>query len=125
MDFKIKYKASREIERYKARLVAKGYIVNRRNLTTQKSFYMWPMVTVRSIVALVTFRSWVIYQMDVHNKFLNGNLLEEVYMHIPQGFARHEESMKVCKLHKSLYGLKQSSTQWNKKLTEALSQIGF
>lgn len=63
--------------------------------------------------------------MDEHNAFLNGDLLEEMYMHIPDGFARQGESHKVCKLHKALYGLKQAPRQWNKKLTEALLHMGF
>ncbi|XP_075077325.1 uncharacterized protein LOC142164058 [Nicotiana tabacum] len=43
------------------------------------------MVTVRSVIALAASRYWLIYQMDVHNTFLNDDLLEEVYMHIPEG----------------------------------------
>lgn len=83
------------------------------------------MVTVRSLIALVASNQWCIYQMDVHNAFLNGDLLEEVYMQIPEGFAGQGESKKVCKLHKSLYGLKQAPRQWNRKLTDALVQMGF
>ncbi|XP_019260738.1 PREDICTED: uncharacterized protein LOC109238717 [Nicotiana attenuata] len=83
------------------------------------------MVTVRSIVALAASRHWMIYQMDVHNAFLNGDLVEEVYMHIPQGFVSQGETKKVFKLHKSLYGFKQAPRQWNMKLTEVLLQMGF
>lgn len=86
---------------------------------------MVKMVTVRSIIALVASRGWYIYQINVHNAFLNGDLLEEAYMDIPKGFARQGESQKVCKLNKSLYGLKQAPRQWNLKLTEALVHMGF
>lgn len=60
--------------------------------------------------------------MDAHNAFLNGDLLEKVYMDIPLAFAIQGECKKVCK---SLYGLKQALRQWNVKLTEALMQMGF
>lgn len=82
------------------------------------------MVTVRSIIALAAIRGWNIYQMDVYNAFLQGYLYEEVYMELPQGFRRQGEQ-RVCRLTKSLYGLKQASRQWNIKLTEALTDAGY
>jgi len=62
--------------------------------------------------------------MDVYNAFLQGDLDEEVYMEMPEGFKRPCEN-KVCRLLKSLYGLKQASRQWNLKLTKALQATGF
>lgn len=123
--YKVKYKASEEVERYKARLVEKGFS-QQAGLDYSETFSpVEKMVTVRSLIALAASNQWCIYQMDVHNAFLNGDLIEEVYMQIPEGFVRQGESKKVCKLHKSLFGLKQAPRQWNKKLTDALVQMGF
>lgn len=65
----------------------------------------------------------------MNNAFLNGDLDEEVYTELPKGYLIQRESIAdtklVCKLHKSLYGLKQASRQWNVKLTAALLEYGF
>jgi hypothetical protein len=65
-----------------------------------------------------------IHQMDVKTAFLNGDLEEEIYMEQPEGFT-HEGEHLVCKLHKSLYGLKQSPRAWNQKLDAFLKSIEF
>lgn len=62
--------------------------------------------------------------MDIKISFLLGDLYEDVYMHIPQGFCRNGQK-KICKLVKSLDGLKQAFRQWNIKLTNALVNAGY
>lgn len=65
------------------------------------------LVIVRCAV-VVTKIHWEVHQLDVNNDFLHGDLEEEVYMKIPQGVLKSKEG-SVCKLQKSIYGLKQAS----------------
>ena len=63
--------------------------------------------------------------MDVKTAFLNGNLLEDVYITQPEGFVNPKNSEKVCKLQRSIYGLKQASRSWNLYFDEAVKEFGF
>lgn len=66
------------------------------------------MVTLITVISMLATKDWHLCQMDVNNVFLQGDLYEEVYMKLPQGFHRHGDS-RVCRLLKSLYWLKQAS----------------
>ena len=85
---------------------------------------MAKIVTVRIVINLAVNNSWPLFQMDINNAFLYGELSENVYMTLPQGYHDKNDN-RVCKLVKSLYGLKQAPRKWNEKLCSALFQIGF
>nr|AAT77072.1 retrotransposon protein, putative, Ty1-copia sub-class [Oryza sativa Japonica Group] len=67
----------------------------------------------------------LVHQMNVKTTFLNGELDEEIYMDQPDGFVVEGQEGKVCKLLKSLYGLKQSPKQWHEKFDKTLTSAGF
>ncbi|GKC56890.1 ribonuclease H-like domain-containing protein [Tanacetum coccineum] len=105
--YKIKCKASWEIERYKARVVAKGFN-QKEGFDYDETFRLVvKMVTVRCLIVVAVSNSWPLYQLDVNNAFLYGDIIKDVYMTLPLGFGDNSDN-KVCKLNKSLYGLKQA-----------------
>ena len=106
--FNVKYKVDGNIDIYKARLVAKGFMQTY-GVDYQETFApVAKLNTVQVLHSIAVNNDWPLYQLDVKNAFLNGDLNEEVYMDIPPGFKDAEKKNRVCRLKKSLYGLTQS-----------------
>lgn len=103
--YEIKYMSNAEIKRYKDILVTKGY--NQiEGINYDETFSLVAkIVMVRLMICIVVNHSWSLFQLDVSNAFLCGDLIEDVYMTLPEGYYSKNDS-RVCKLVKSLYGLK-------------------
>ncbi|AAF19226.1 Highly similar to Ta1-3 polyprotein [Arabidopsis thaliana] len=114
-----------EPTRFKARLVAKGY-TQREGVDYQEIFApVVKHVSIRILMSLVVDKDLELEQMDVKTTFLHGDLEEELYMEQPEGFVSDSSENKVCRLKKSLYGLKQSPRQWNKRFDRFMSSQQF
>ncbi|GKC23062.1 retrovirus-related pol polyprotein from transposon TNT 1-94, partial [Tanacetum coccineum] len=125
MVFKIKFKADGYIKRYKARLVAKGFN-QKKGIDYKETFApVAKMVKVRTLLATYVQKGYQIEQLYINNAFLHGDLHEEVYMTVLQGYTQKLLPNTICELTKSLYGLKKASMQWFEKLTSFLLQLGF
>ncbi|XP_020672785.1 uncharacterized protein LOC110092535 [Dendrobium catenatum] len=83
------------------------------------------MPIIRLLLTLALHRQWTLHQLDVSNAFLHRDLPDDIYMRQPPGFIDSSNPTAVCKLHKSLYGLKKAPRQWFQKLTSFLQSQGF
>ena len=124
--FIVKHLADDSVDRYKAPLVTKGF-----TQISGKDFgaTFAPVAELTSVCLLVFLaasHSWPLHQLDVKNAFLHGNLLETIYMDPPPGFRAEGEYVgKVCRLCKSLYGLKQSPRAWFSGFSEVILYMDF
>ena len=120
-----KYNSEGKPDRYKARLVAKGF-TQEYGLDYEETYA--PVVhfnSLRMFLTLAVYSKMNVQQMDVVTAFLYGELEEEIFMKQPPGFEEKTENGLVCKLKKSLYGLKQSPRQWYKLLDRFLRDKGY
>ena len=81
--------------------------------------------SIRIMLAIAAYHDYEIWQMDVKIAFLNGFLEEEVYMSQPEGFVLETKTNQVCKLKKSIYGLKQASRSWNIRFDKTVKEFDF
>ena len=123
--FKKKIDMDGNVQTFKARLVAKGY-TQTQGIDYDETFS--PVAKIKSIrimLAIAAYYDYEVWQMDVKTAFLNGKLEEDVYMAQPEGFVDIKHPNRVCKLEKSIYGLKQASRSWNLCFHEKVKQYGF
>jgi len=124
--YTVKYKADGTIDRFKARLVAKGYTQKYGIDYTDTFAPVAKINTVRVLLSLAANLDWPLQQFDVKNAFLHGDLTEEIYMDLPPGWSDTDiRKPKICRLKKSLYGLKQSPRAWFGRFTKSMRAFGY
>jgi hypothetical protein len=113
------------VEKYKPRLVAKGYS-QVEGIDFGESFSPFSKLTsIIFLLYVVVSFYFEVEQMDVKTTLLHGDLEEEIYMKHPEGFVVKGKKELVCKLKKSLYGLKQSPRMWYQKFDTYMLGLGF
>ena len=121
--YKTKVGANGEVLKHKARWVVKGY-EQRHGVDYDQTFaaVVKPMAY-KTLFALAARHDWEIEQMDVKTAFLHGTLDNEIFVEQPTGY--DDGSGRVCRLNKSLYGLKQSPRVWYQTLQQFLATKGY
>ena len=110
---------------YKSRLMANGKS-QQQGIDCDETFS--PVVKpamIRTVLHVALIRNWPLHQLDVKNAFLNGDLVETVYMHQPPGYVDKSKPDHVCLLKRSLYSLKQSPRAWNTRVAMFVRRLGF
>lgn len=123
--FSVKQNEDGKVQRYKARLVARGY-TQTPGVDYQETFApVAKMNSIRVILSCAVTLDWELHQLDIKNAFLHGDLKEEIYMAFPPGFVKRGQEKLVCRLWRSLYGLKQSPREWFGKFHQAMIEFGY
>ena len=126
--YKVKYGANGQVGKLKARYVAKGY-TQIEGLDFFDCTYAptYKPETFRILVAIAAQTELHLGQMDVKSAYLHSKIEEKIYLEQPRGFVKKANSGQklVCKLNKSIYGLKQATKNWYEALTSLLPKKGF
>ncbi|KAL0560874.1 hypothetical protein IC582_001289 [Cucumis melo] len=123
--FSVKVNLDGTVTQLKAHLVAKGYAQTYGINYSDTFSPVAKLTSIRLFLSMAATHNWSLDQLDIKNDFLHGDLQEEVYMEQPLGFIAQGESDKVCRLRKSLYGLKQGPHAWFGKFSHALIRFGM
>ncbi|GJY40067.1 retrovirus-related pol polyprotein from transposon TNT 1-94 [Tanacetum coccineum] len=123
--YKIKRNGDDQVERYRVRLVVKGY-AQKEGIDFNEIFSLVVrMTTIRVVLAMCATYDLHLEQLDVKTAFLHGNLEEEIYMLQPEGFKQKGKENLVCRLNKSLYGLKQVPRCWYKRFDSFIRSLEY
>lgn len=123
--FKTKYDQDGKVSRHKARLVVHGFSQVYGQDYTETFAPVAKFTTMRIVLAIAAQENFHLQQLDVKMAFLNGEIDEDIYMIQPQGYIKPGQESKVCKLHKGIYGLKQSGRKWFERFEKSLKKLGF
>jgi hypothetical protein len=123
--YKIKHATDESMEKYKEWSVARGFSHKEGEYYYETFSHVSRYTSTRTIMSHVASMGWSLHQMDVNTTFLNGEIEEEVYIEQPQGFELHSRDTHVCKLNKSLYGLKEVPRAWYARIDNYLIRLGF
>ena len=121
--FTTKLNKDGSVAKFKARFVARGFTQIFGQDYTETYSPTTSLSTIRTFLSVAASKGTKLYQMDIKTAYLNAILDEEVYMEQPEGYEVPGDV--VCKLKKSLYGLKQSGRNWHRCLSEHLEDLGF
>ena len=108
-----------KVETFKARLEAKGYTQKERVDYEETLSPVAMLKSIRILLSIVAALDYEIWQMDVKTSFFYA------YMMQPEGFIVEGQEQKVCKLLRSIYGLKKASRSWNLRFDEMIKTFGF
>lgn len=123
--FSTKFNPDGTVEKFKARLVAQGCSQVHGEDFNETYAPVARQSTIRLVLALSAKLKLFVNHIDIVAAYLNGDLKEDVYMRQPEIFVSKDHPQKVCKLKKSIYGLKQAGRDWNNKIDFLLNEMGF
>eukprot|EP00253_Pinus_taeda_P001717 PITA_01717 len=119
-----KYGPDGKVDKHKYCLVAKGFSQVEGIDYIETFSPVAKMNYIHLVLSLVASFKWEVHQMDVKSTFLHGDLHEEIYVEQPPGFIQTDSNL-ICRLKKSLYGVKQAPRAWYAKMDSFLLDAGF